>query len=165
MSVFLQFQSRTDEQGESSCLIHKWNLFLTCCKLRLFFIGSPILCLLLLQHHHIPGSNPLISCTRSTLIGIQWAQSLLPASQAFTLMNPVVKHRVVGEGLRFSLLFCLDSVFCEMRQSGMSGQELHNNENCKPRHPQIYTQLKSWGIHLHRAQQHLQLWAEDAEPR
>lgn len=125
-SVFLQFQSRTDDQGESSCVIHKWNLFLARCTLRLFFTGSPIHCLLLLRHHHVPGSNPLIDCTRSTLIGIQREQSLLPAGRAFTLMNLLVKGRgAVGEEVRFSLLFCLALVFYEMRQSGTSGQELH----------------------------------------
>lgn len=80
--------------------------------LRLFLIDSLVLCLLLPHHHHSPGSNPLIDCTRSTLIGIQWEQSLLPASRAFTLMNPVVKGRgAVGKEVQFSLLFCLDSVF------------------------------------------------------
>lgn len=158
------YNSRADQ---ISCLIHKWNLFRACCTLRLFFIGSPILCLLLLRHHHIPGSNPLIDCTRSTLIGIQWEQSLLPAGRAFTLVNPVAKGRgAMGKEVQFSLLFCLDLVFCEMRQSGTSGQERHTT--MKTANQGIPRFILSWKAEASICTGHRSIFSsesEDAEPR
>lgn len=61
-----------------------------------------------------------------------------------------------GGAILFSFLLSLGFLWNEAVWNEWS-RTAHDNENCKPRHPEIYSQLKSWGIHLHRAQQHLQL--------